>query len=129
MHYGQEAGALKAVKNGQYIFNGESYGVGKYKKAPLNLTKQLNWSKGQNFVKTGSKILTKASFAITAYQVGDEISNGRYHAATARAVVAGVAYSFTFIPVVGWGLALGIGVADAIWGDQFYNYIENKYGN
>ena len=34
----------------------------------------------------------------------------------------------TAMAVVGWGVSLSIGVADAIWGDQFYNYVEQKFG-
>jgi RHS repeat-associated protein len=41
-----------------------------------------------------------------------------------RAAVQGVAIGASFIPVVGWGLSLGIGIADAVWGDDFYNWID-----
>ena len=41
-----------------------------------------------------------------------------------RLAVQGVGIGVAFIPVVGWGLSLGIGAADAIWGDDFYNWID-----
>lgn len=30
------------------------------------------------------------------------------------------------IPVVGWGVAIGIGVADLVWGEKLYNWVETK---
>ena len=42
----------------------------------------------------------------------------------ARIAVQGVAIGASFIPVVGWGVSLGIGIADAVWGDDFYNWID-----
>ena len=41
-----------------------------------------------------------------------------------RLAVQGLAIGAGWIPVVGWGLGLGIGIADAIWGDDFYNWID-----
>jgi hypothetical protein len=41
-----------------------------------------------------------------------------------RLAVQGVAIGAAFIPVVGWGISLGIGAADVIWGDDFYNWID-----
>lgn len=54
---------------------------------------------------------------------------GKYYSGATRLAVAGIAADFAFIPVVGWGLAIGIGIADAIWGDEFYAYVENQLGN
>jgi hypothetical protein len=39
-------------------------------------------------------------------------------------VVGGWGGSAAAIPVAGWGLAIGIGVADIIWGEQFYEWVE-----
>ncbi|MFN0081421.1 MAG: RHS repeat-associated core domain-containing protein, partial [Ferruginibacter sp.] len=41
-----------------------------------------------------------------------------------RLAVQGIAIGAAFIPGIGWGLSLGIGIADAIWGDDFYNWID-----
>jgi hypothetical protein len=38
-----------------------------------------------------------------------------------QAAIAGT----SFIPVVGWGISLGLGIVDYVWGEQFYNYLDN----
>jgi hypothetical protein len=43
-----------------------------------------------------------------------------------RLAVQGAAIGVAFIPVFGWGISLGISVADAIWGDDFYNWIDKR---
>jgi RHS repeat-associated protein len=43
-----------------------------------------------------------------------------------RLAVQGGAIGAAFIPVVGWGVSLGIGAADLIWGDDFYNWIDKR---
>jgi hypothetical protein len=42
-----------------------------------------------------------------------------------RLGVQGIAIGSAFVPVVGWGVSIGIGAADMIWGDQFYHWIDN----
>ena len=69
------------------------------------------------------------NFALTGYQVYGDFSQGNYYAGGTRMAVAGVAAGAAFIPFIGWGVTIGIGIADAIWGDQFYNYVENRFGN
>ena len=58
-----------------------------------------------------------------------EYSEGRYVAGTARLAVAGIATAAAFVPVVGWAIAGSIILADSIWGDSFYNDLQNEYGN
>lgn len=72
------------------------------------------------------KALGWAGMVLTGIQVRDDYLNKRYAVAGARVAVAGLAYGVTFIPYVGWVLAIGIGVADYIWGDKFYNWVDNK---
>ena len=74
-------------------------------------------------------ILVVAGVAATAYQVGNDISNGNYYSVGTKAAVFGVAAGAAFIPVVGWAVAGGIGVADFIWGEQFYNYVQTNLGD
>lgn len=62
-----------------------------------------------------------------ATAVTNDFVDGRYKSGSARAVVWGAAAGATFIPVIGWGVSISIGVADAIWGDAFYNYIEKNW--
>ncbi len=67
------------------------------------------------------------NFAATATAVTDDLYHGRYKSAGARTAVWGIAAGATFIPVAGWGIAIGIGIADAIWGDDFYKYVEKNW--
>ena len=43
-----------------------------------------------------------------------------------RLAVQGIAIGAAAIPIAGWGISLGIGIADAIWGDDFYKWIDKK---
>mgnify|MGYP002387774712 CR=1 FL=1 len=86
-------------------------------------------SKVLNGVRVVGKVAVVTSVLATGYQVGKDIQNGKYYSAGTRVAVAGIAAGASFIPVVGWGVALGIGVADFVWGDEFYNYVETKFGN
>ena len=54
------------------------------------------------------------------YQLIDNPTAGN----ATRLGVQGIAIGAAFIPVVGWGISIGIGTADAIWGDDFYNWID-----
>jgi hypothetical protein len=74
------------------------------------------------------KKITYLNIAITDYQVVDDISQERYYAATGRTIDAGVAAACVFIPVAGWAISLGVGIAEAYFGDQLYNALENKFG-
>lgn len=76
-----------------------------------------------------AKPLTRGIAAVnvvaTGVAIADDWSHGRRTSAAARGTVALVAAGAAFIPVVGWGVSIGIGVADAIWGADFYNWLEN----
>lgn len=86
----------------------------------------LKYVKG---VKVVGKVLVVAGTAATMYEAYDDAFNkGSYYSAGTRLAVAGVAAGAAFIPFVGWGIAGGIGIADAIWGDQFYNWVELNMG-
>ena len=41
-----------------------------------------------------------------------------------RLAVQGLAIGAAWIPVVGWGVSIGIGLADTIWGEDLYNWID-----
>jgi hypothetical protein len=112
-----------------YHYRGTEYGIGKYRNAPLNIANQKNLNSYVKFGKGVGKVLGVAGFGVTLYQAGSEFSNGRNVAGTARLAVAGIAAGVAFIPVAGWFIAGGIAIADAIWGDKFYNYLQNEYGN
>ena len=86
-------------------------------------------SKVLNYTRLGGRVLVVGGVVATGYQVGSDISSGDYYSAGARAAGFGIAAVAAFIPVVGWGVAIGIGVADFVWGDQFYNWVETKMGD
>lgn len=75
-------------------------------------------------VKGGAKIVAGAGMLLGAYDAGQDFIDGRYKSGTAKLIVTGAATAASFIPVVGWGVALGIGVADYFWGDEFYDWLE-----
>jgi hypothetical protein len=82
----------------------------------------LKYVKG---VKVAGKVLVVAGVAATGYEVYDDVFNKEnYYSAATRAAVLGIGLAATAIPVAGWFVAGGIGLADAIWGDQFYNWVE-----
>jgi hypothetical protein len=81
----------------------------------------LKYVKG---VKVIGKVAVVGSVALTGYQTLSDIQNGNYYSAATRAAVLGIGLAATSIPVAGWFVAGGIGLADAIWGDQFYNWVE-----
>ncbi len=79
-------------------------------------TKYLRYSKGLgtlgNVVGIGSAIA----------QYSNKPTNGN----AVRIGVQAAAIGTAAIPIVGWGVSLGISTADLIWGDQLYNYLDKK---
>jgi RHS repeat-associated protein len=74
--------------------------------------------------KVVGKTLVFAGVAFTGYEVMKDIQNGKFYRAGVRILVFGAAAGSVAIPIVGWGVSAGIGLADAIWGEQFYNWVE-----
>jgi hypothetical protein len=79
-----------------------------------------------NYARVGGKVLGVAGVVSTGVQVYGDWDKGKYYSAGTRAAVFGVGAGAALIPVVGWGVVAGIGVADYVWGDQFYNFVENQ---
>jgi hypothetical protein len=120
-------GAANILKNrGIYLPRNEVYRAGREIIVRTPIANIRTTSRLLNTARVGGKILGVAGVVATGYQVYGDIDNGKYYSAGARTTVAGIAVGAAFIPVVGWGVAAGIGVADYIWGDQFYNYVETK---
>jgi hypothetical protein len=40
--------------------------------------------------------------------------------------IQAVIFGTAFIPVVGWGISIGLGILDFTFGDMLYNTIDNK---
>jgi RHS repeat-associated protein len=85
-------------------------------------------SKVLKAARIGGKAMALAGLAVTGIQVYDDFSQEKKAKAGARIAVAATAVGSAFIPVVGWGVSLGIGVADYVWGDDFYNWVDEKMG-
>ncbi|MEO9484861.1 MAG: DUF6443 domain-containing protein [Ekhidna sp.] len=121
------------LDNRRFLYNGRTlsnryYGNQHQGVATIRHAKRAFQSSAR-LLKGAGKAIGALNIGITGYQVYNDFSNGNYYGGGARMAVAGVAAGAAFIPVVGWGVAIGIGVADAIWGDRFYNYIENRFRN
>lgn len=80
--------------------------------------------------KTATGIVKGVGVAATvinaAVATAQLINNPTAGNATKLAVQGAAIAAATFIPVAGWGIAIGIGIADVIWGDDFYNMIDGK---
>ncbi len=82
-----------------------------------------------SFTKGYLKVFKGFGYAGTAVNLGSagyQLYNNPTSGNATRLVVQGAAIGAVFIPVVGWGVSLGIGAADMIWGDDFYNWIDNQ---
>lgn len=124
------SGAKNILDNrGAYMPRGQIYKMNKAVTVRTPVVNINTTSKVLNYTRLGGKVLVVGGVVATGYQVGSDISNGDFYSAGARATVFGVAAGVAFIPVVGWGFAIGIGVADFVWGDQFYNWVETKMGD
>jgi RHS repeat-associated protein len=119
------AGAKKILENrGAYMPRGEIYKINKEITIRTPVVNINTTSKVLKAAKVTGKVLAVANVAATVYEVRQDWQKGRYKASGARIAVATAAMAAGCIPVVGWGVALTIGVADYIWGDDFYNWVE-----
>lgn len=73
------------------------------------------------------KTLTITGFITTGVDVYCDFEKGHYKSMGARTVVAAATYASSFIPIVGPVVSVGLGLADALWGEQFYNWLENDF--
>jgi hypothetical protein len=91
---------------------------------------QQAWRTTNTLGKTGasylklSKGLGVAGNVIGVTSAGVQLIENPTKGNATRLAVQGAAIGAAFIPVVGWGISLGIGAADLIWGDDFYNLID-----
>jgi hypothetical protein len=67
-----------------------------------------------------------AATAIGIITAGVQLINEPTAGNATRLAVQGIGVAASFIPVAGWAVSLGIGIADIIWGDDFYNWIDKK---
>jgi RHS repeat-associated protein len=120
-------GAYNILKNrGSYMPRHEIYRVNKPITVRTPFVNINTTSRVLNYTRLGGKVLGAANIVATGYEISQDWSEGKYKSAGARAAVYGLATGAAFIPVFGWGLAIGIGVADYLWGDDFYNWVEKQ---
>lgn len=87
----------------------------------------VDMAKAASFVKTAGKCFVVADAAVTGLTALEDIRTHKYASATARVVVTGVTIGIALVPGVGPVIAFGIGMADALWGQQFYDYVQDIY--
>ncbi|PKQ63383.1 hypothetical protein BZG02_08330 [Labilibaculum filiforme] len=128
---GAAGSGSKAIldNRGAYMPRGQIYKVNKPVTVRTPVVNINTTSKVLNTTRVAGKVCVVAGVVTTGISVYNDIDNGDYYSAGTRTAVYGVAAGVAFIPVVGWGLSIGIGVADAVWGDQFYNWVETKMGD
>jgi hypothetical protein len=112
----------EALAARKYIHKGHVYWQGNYRGVTNSMKNSLSTAK---FVKATGGTIVVLSACVTLYQAGSDFSDGQYKSGSARIAVAAIAAGAVFIPGVGWCVSIGIGVADAFWGDDFYNWLEN----
>lgn len=78
--------------------------------------KYLKYTKGLGYAAAG------AGITVASIQLFNNPTAGN----STRLGVQGLAAGAAFIPGFGWGVSLGIGAADLIWGDKFYQWIDNQ---
>ena len=86
--------------------------------------------KAAKFVKGVGQSLMWADLGVTAVLAINDMAQKKYVSATARTIVSlSTAAISVFVPGVGPVIAFGIGMADAMWGQQFYDCIQETYDN
>ena len=84
-------------------------------------------TKTLNKIRVASKGLFVIGALATGYEVAEDISEGNYVTSGARATIFAIGVGASFIPGVGWGIALGIGALDYFYGNKLYDYLDKKY--
>src|SRR5690554_2699001 len=103
-------GLANGAKNELIGFAGKGGGLG-----PSSM-QYLRYSKGLGYFGAG----------INTYLAVDQYLENPSAGNATRVAVQGLAIGTAFIPGVGWVISLSIGAADMIWGDEFYNWIDNR---
>ena len=91
-----------------------------------NFDTQAKYLKGLKKAGQASSIL---GVFITGGLVINDYSKGKYYKGSARLGVAAIELGTARIPYGGPFISLGITAADCIWGDQFYEWVEDNYDN
>ena len=77
-------------------------------------------------IKAGSKATGVIGSVITTIPTAMEVADNPTKGNITKLIVQGVVIGTAFIPVVGWGISLGVSAADYFFGDKIYNKIDKK---
>ncbi|MGI6816180.1 hypothetical protein ACMYZ8_03980 [Bacteroides sp. KG156] len=79
-----------------------------------------------NVARVGGKWVGFVGDVIDVYAIGNAVYNGNQYEAGARITIKAAQVAFaTCVPGVGWAIALGIGAAEAVWGEDLYEYLNS----
>jgi len=79
------------------------------------------------FAKAAGNVVNKVNIVTSGLQICNDYNQGRTAAAFGRAGVLAISSSAYFIPVIGPAVSAGIGIAEVAYGEQFYNYLEERF--
>ena len=86
-------------------------------------------AKALKIVKAVGKGGGYCGMAITGLLAYNDMYKGNYYTASARLGVAAIEFGTARIPYGGPFISLGITAAECVWGDQFYEWVEENYDN
>lgn len=109
---------------GQYLPRGEIFRTNRPVTIRTPIANISSTYKVLNGVRLAGKGLMVVGLAATAWDAGKDFNDGKWKSGSAKLVVNGIAAGAAFIPVVGWGVSIGIATLDYAYGDQFYNWVE-----
>lgn len=79
-----------------------------------------------NVARVGGKWVGFVGDVIDVYAIGNAVYNGNQYEAGARITIKAAQVAFaTCVPGVGWAITLGIGAAEAVWGEDLYEYLNS----
>lgn len=99
--------------------------ISRYKQLQSQLKQYESLSKSTKILKGIGRASTLTGAFILASDLKNEMEKQHYKSMLARIVVFGITIGANEIPKVGPFLSIGIGLADAFYGDEFYNWIQN----
>ncbi len=120
------------VDRGKYLarnassITGKSYSIQKMGDIVIRsrIGNVITNAKYLNYARISGRALGVVGSAYGIVTAGVDIINNPTAGNCTKLAIRSFAVGAAFIPVVGWGVSLGIGMADAIWGDEFYDWID-----
>ena len=85
-------------------------------------------AKNLNYLRIGGKILGTAGTAITLGKAIKDVGSDANVKTVSSLITKSAIVGLAFIPVYGWAIALTAGIAEGLYGDEFYDWI-NELAN